>query len=63
MSPTTDAGDRRVLGSDSPSGFPPLLRITDFRRLWICDGLMFQGLWMELLVIGWLVLEMTNSPF
>ena len=41
----------------------PLLRIADFRRLWVCDGLMFQGLWMEGLVFGWLALEMTNSAF
>ena len=40
-----------------------LLRIGDFCRLWVCDGLMFQGLWMEGLVIGWLTLEMTNSAF
>ena len=48
---------------ESSTGIGSLLRIADFRRLWICDGLMFQGLWMEGLVVGWLVLEMTDSPF
>ncbi len=49
--------------TNTSTGLGSLLRIADFRRLWICDGLMFQGLWMEGLVVGWLVLDMTDSPF
>jgi len=63
VSEPVDSGDHEPLQANVPSGSQSLLRIADFRRLWICDGLMFQGLWMESLVVGWLVLEMTDSPF
>ena len=42
--------------------FAPL-RIPDYRRLLISNGLWWQARWMEMVVIGWLVLEMTNSPW
>jgi MFS family permease len=58
-----ESSDQGVAREDAGAGLGSLLRIADFRRLWICDGLMFQGLWMEGLVVGWLVLEMTDSPF
>ena len=39
------------------------LRIPDYRRLLIGNGLWWQAMWMELLVVGWLVLELTDSPW
>ena len=57
------SGGESDSNQEVPAALGSLLGLGDFRRLWICDGLMFQGLWMEGLVVGWLVLEMTNSPF
>ncbi len=39
------------------------LRIPDYRRLLISNGLWWHARWMESIVIGWLVLEMTNSAW
>jgi len=39
------------------------LRNRDFRRLWLSNGLWWHGLWMEQIVLGWLALELTNSPW
>ena len=39
------------------------LRIPDYRRLLISNGLWWQFIWMEQLVIGWLALELTNSAW
>ncbi len=39
------------------------LGIPDYRRLLIGNGLWWQAMWMELLVVGWLVLELTDSPW
>ena len=33
----------------------------DFRRLWMANILWWQTLWMEQIIIGWVVLELTNS--
>ena len=35
----------------------------DFVRLWFASGIWWQAMWMEQLVLGWLTLEMTNSPW
>ncbi|MDP2952243.1 MAG: MFS transporter [Chloroflexota bacterium] len=45
--------------------FPMLdsLRYPHFRLLWMATLLSTAGRWMEILVVGWLVLELTNSPF
>ena len=43
--------------------FPEHLRNRDFRRLWLSNGFSWQGFWMELLVLGWLALELTNAPW
>jgi len=40
----------------------PLL-IPDFRRLMIGNALWWQSLYMEFIVMGWLVLEMTGSTW
>ena len=39
------------------------LRYRDFRLLWIGAFLSTTGTWMQTIAQGWLVLEMTNSPF
>jgi len=39
------------------------LRIPDYRRLLISNGLWWQARWMENIVMGWLVLEMTDSAW
>lgn len=39
------------------------LRYRDFRLLWIGALLSTTGTWMQTIAQGWLVLEMTNSPF
>ena len=40
-----------------------LLRIADFRRLGIAVALNSVGMMGENVVLGWLTLELTNSPF
>ena len=47
-------------------GRPPVLSIlqdSQFRVLWYVGGLAETARWMEMLVLSWLVLEATNSPF
>ncbi|MFL6247307.1 MAG: MFS transporter [Thermoanaerobaculia bacterium] len=39
------------------------LRYRDFRLLWIGAMLSTTGTWMQTIAQGWLVLDMTNSPF
>ena len=36
---------------------------SDFVRLWLANGLWWQAMWMEMLALGWLALELTNSPW
>ena len=55
----TSAGSaRRNSGS-----FAAVLRNRDFRFLWAAGGLDNSGRWMEAVVMGLLVLELTDSPF
>ena len=35
----------------------------DFVRLWLANGLWWQAMWMETMVLGWLALELSNSPW
>ena len=35
----------------------------DFVRLWLANGLWWQAMWMEMMVLGWLALELTDSPW
>ena len=39
------------------------LSIPDYRRLLASNALWWQAMWMEMIVIGWLVLELTDSPW
>ncbi len=39
------------------------LFVPDYRRLLISNGLWWQAMWMELIVVGWLALELTDSPW
>jgi Na+/melibiose symporter-like transporter len=43
--------------------FPTLLRNRDFFRLWLSNGLWWNAGWVELIVLGWLALELTDSPW
>ena len=38
-----------------------LLGISDFRYLWISSSIWWQARWMEELIVGWVVLELTDS--
>ena len=40
----------------------PLANV-DFVRLWLANGLWWQAMWMEMLVLGWLALDLTDSPW
>ena len=35
----------------------------DFVRLWLANGLWWQAMWMEMLLLGWLALDLTDSPW
>jgi len=35
----------------------------DFVRLWLANGLWWQAMWMETMVLGWLALELSDSPW
>ncbi|MEE3259154.1 MAG: MFS transporter [Candidatus Latescibacterota bacterium] len=35
----------------------------DFVRLWLANGLWWQAMWMEMMVLGWLALDLTDSPW
>ncbi len=39
------------------------LAVPDYRRLWIGSLVSHIGTWMQLIGSGWLVLQLTNSPF
>ncbi|MEE2754258.1 MAG: MFS transporter [Candidatus Latescibacterota bacterium] len=47
----------RLTGTLQPLGIP------DYRRLLLSNTLWWQAMWMEMIVIGWLVLDLTDSPF
>ncbi len=54
--------------TESPSaanddGMFAAFRFGDFRYFWMATGLASAGRWTEAMVFGWLVLQMTSSPF
>ena len=46
-----------------PPGPFSVLFNRNFRILWIAGLFRFNSRWMELIVLGWIILEVTNSPF
>jgi MFS family permease len=44
-------------------GFLSAWRYRDYRLLWVCTLGIYIGHWIEAVVVSWLVLELTNSPF
>jgi MFS family permease len=41
---------------------PPVLRASQYRRLWMTGVCYYQAYWMEIVVTGWVVLSFTGSP-
>jgi predicted MFS family arabinose efflux permease len=41
---------------------PGVLRVRDFRRVWIASLLSNCGSWLQIVAAGWLVLQLTDSP-
>jgi len=39
------------------------LRVRDFRRFWLSQIISLSGTWMQHVAIGWMVYDMTKSPF
>src|SRR5437588_2648061 len=56
--PTMLGGVRR-----RPPGMFDALQVRDFRLLWIGMIISNAGSWMQMIGQGWLVLQLTNSPF
>ena len=46
-----------------PPGPFSVLFNRNFRILWLAGLFRFHARWMELIVLGWIILEVTNSPF
>ena len=47
----------------APSAFASVLRERPYRRLWV-SGLCINGArWMDLVLLGWLAFQLTDSPF
>lgn len=47
----------------APQGFASILRERPYRRLWL-SGLCVNGArWMDLVLLGWLAFQLTDSPF
>ena len=44
-------------------GFLSAWRYRDYRLLWVCTLGIYIGHWIEAVVVSWLVLELTDSPF
>ena len=42
---------------------PPALRVADYRRLWSGSVAAFLARWMDIAVLSWVVIQMTDSPF
>ena len=52
--------------TDVPAQFQGLfapLNFANFRNLLISNTLWWQAMWMEMIVVGWLVYKLTNSAF
>ena len=46
-----------------PKGMLAVLRFPSFRYLFLSSGLWWFAMWMEFLAVGWIALELTDSPF
>ncbi len=47
----------------APQAFASVLRERPYRRLWL-SGLCVNGArWMDLILLGWLAFQLTDSPF
>ena len=57
-SPSTDSQDQPA----TPAS-PSPLRVPDYRRLLCSNTLWWQAMFMEMIVVGWVVLELTNSAW
>jgi MFS family permease len=44
-------------------GFLAAWQYRDYRLLWVCTLGIYVGHWIEAVVVSWLVLELTDSPF
>ncbi len=42
---------------------PPALRVADYRRLWSASCMLFLAQWMDIAILSWVVVQMTDSPF
>jgi len=42
---------------------PPALRVASYRRLWTGSAIAFLARWMDIAVLSWVVVQMTDSPF
>jgi MFS family permease len=54
--------DNKINMPNSWEIFTPL-KSRDFVRLWLANGLWWQAMWMEMLITGWLALELTDSAW
>lgn len=54
--------DQTTFGSRLTGTLRPLA-IPDYRRLLLSNTLWWQAMWMEMIVVGWLVLDLTDSPW
>lgn len=45
------------------SGLLAPLRNADYVRLWLADGLWWQSMWMEQVIMGWIALQLTDSAW
>ena len=43
--------------------FTDILRESAYRRLWVSGLCVNTARWMDLVVLGWLALQLTGSPF
>ena len=53
----------RAAGLAARPAFAEVLRENDYRRLWISGLCLNTARWMDLVILGWLALELTGSPF
>ena len=50
-------------GGKNKSVYSKLLRKRDFLCLWLANGLWWQAMWMEQMVLGWVALSLTDSAW
>ena len=52
----------RCIAALNKTGMLSALRYPNFRWFWLSTALWAMGRWIEMLALGWLVLDLTNSP-